>query len=123
MPPPTEPELPKRRDRKIPDLPYVLTAPTGRMLPAAYIYSRSSVDTGGGLASEIRVGLGDVAEFGVATTDLIRARRNAAADPERIAPYVLASFRLGVAEDRLFHNQPAFAIGFRGSAPRPASPS
>jgi hypothetical protein len=114
--PPTEPELPrKRRDRAIPDLPQVLTAPTGRMLPAAYIYSRSSVDTGGGLASDLRVGLGDVAEFGVATTDLIRARRDANATPERIAPYILASFRLGIKENQFFQHQPAAAIGFRKS--------
>jgi hypothetical protein len=118
---PTPPPKPKvRRERKIPDLPQILTAPTGRMLPAAHIYSRSSVDTGGGLASELRVGLGDVAEFGVGTTDLIRARRTDTGDPERISPYVMASFRLGVSEDRLFRHQPAFAIGFRKSFERDA---
>jgi len=116
--PPTPPRA--RRPRKIPDLPQILTAPTGRMLPAAYIYSRSSVDTGGGIASELRVGLGDVAEFGVATTDLIRERRTDAGAPERISPYVIASFRLGVSEDRLFRNQPAFALGFRKSFERQA---
>jgi hypothetical protein len=121
-PPPSPPDDPSRRrerkPRRIPDLPQILTAPTGRMLPAAYIYTRSSVDTGGGLASELRVGLGDVAEFGVGTTDLIRERRSDDGEAERIAPYVVASFRLGVAEDRLFRHQPAFAIGFRKSFER-----
>jgi hypothetical protein len=118
-PPPSEPPRPReRKARRIPDLPQILTAPTGRMLPAAYIYTRSSVDTGGGLASELRVGLGDVAEFGVGTTDLIRERRTDDGEAERIAPYVVASFRLGVAEDRLFRHQPAFAIGFRKSFER-----
>lgn len=113
---PTEPQGPrKRRDHAIPDLPQVLTAPTGRILPAAYIYSRSSVDTGGGLASELRVGLGDVGEFGVATTDLVRARRGTDTPPERIAPYLLASFRLGVKENQFFKHQPAASIGFRKS--------
>ena len=36
----------------------------------------------------------------------------------RIQPYVTASFRLGVAEDRLFEGQPGVTLGFRKSFER-----
>nr|MBA3541149.1 hypothetical protein [Deltaproteobacteria bacterium] len=53
-------------------MPQVLTTPTGWLLPAAVLYSKTQLDTGGGVTSDQRVGLGDVAEFGVATTDAVR---------------------------------------------------
>jgi hypothetical protein len=112
---PMPPTRPPKTGKKLPDVPQILVAPTGRILPAAIIYTRTTIDTGGGLAGELRVGLGDVAEFGIATTDLIRSRGAAGGDPERIAPYVLASFRLGVTENRWFRHQPAIALGFRKS--------
>lgn len=119
-PPPTIPELPRKKRHHGPiKMPEVLTTPTGWLLPAAVLYSRTSLDTGGGVTSDTRVGLGDVAEFGVATTDAVRERYHDD-DPSatRIQPYVTASFRLGVAEDRLFHGQPGLTLGFRKSFER-----
>jgi len=109
--PPADPEPPAPR---IP-LPEVLLAPSAIMLPGGAIYSRTGVDTGGGVSSDLRLGLGDVGEFGVLTSDLIRARVDAASTSERLAPYLMATFRMGVAEDRLFRYQPALAVGFRKS--------
>ena len=118
MPPPLETAAPPRpRDPHV-DMPEVLTTPTGWLLPAAVLYSRTSLDTGGGFSSDNRVGLGDVAEFGVATTDQIRVK--SAGVEDRIQPYVTASFRLGVAEDRLFAGQPGLVLGFRKSFERTA---
>ncbi len=117
---PTIPDLPVRRPRRGPiDLPEVLTTPTGWLLPAAVLYSRTSLDTGGGVTSDTRVGLGDVAEFGIASTDAVRERLDRADKrPSRIQPYVTASFRLGLGEDRLFKGQPGFTLGFRKSFER-----
>jgi hypothetical protein len=98
--------------------PVVLTSPTGWLLPAGVLYTRNAIDTGGGVSSDSRVGLGDVAEFGVATTDQVRERRLDADDPERIQPYVTASFRLGLEENRLFRAQPGMTLGFRKSFER-----
>src|SRR5690349_4487895 len=94
------------------DFPEVLTTPTGWLLPAAVLYSKNAVDTGGGVTSDTRVGLGDVAEFGVATTDQVRERQLLADKPERIQPYVTAPFRLGVEEHRPFRGQPGAPLGF-----------
>jgi hypothetical protein len=96
----------------------VLTTPSGWLLPAGVLYSRNSVDTGGGVTSDNRVGLGDVAEFGVATTDEVRERQKSGDKPEQIQPYVTASFRLGVDENRLFTGQPGVTLGFRKSFER-----
>jgi hypothetical protein len=100
------------------DFPELLRSPTGWLLPAAVLYSTTSVDTGGGLTSDNRVGLGDVAEFGVATTDQVRERGAPADKPDRIQPYVVASFRLGISEHRLFDAQPGMTLGFRKSFER-----
>ena len=100
-------------------MPEVLTTPTGWLLPAAVLYSKTSIDTGGGVSSDTRVGLGDVAEFGIATTDSVRERDgNDDARTTRIQPYVTASFRLGIQEDRLFAGQPGVTLGFRKSFER-----
>lgn len=111
---------PQRRqaDRPPINFPEVLTTPTGWLLPAAVLYSKTALDTGGGVTSDNRVGLGDVAEFGVATTDQVRDRNTSADKPERIQPYITASFRMGVAENRLFDNQPGVTLGFRKSFER-----
>jgi hypothetical protein len=100
------------------DFPEVLTTPTGWLLPAAVLYSKNALDTGGGVTSDNRVGLGDVAEFGVATTDQVRERDLPEDKPDRIQPYITASFRLGVSENRLFDNQPGVTLGFRKSFER-----
>ncbi|HEX4422697.1 MAG TPA: hypothetical protein VH165_32505 [Kofleriaceae bacterium] len=100
------------------DFPEVLTTPTGWLLPAGVLYSKDAIDTGGGVTSDNRVGLGDVAEFGVATTDQVRERQTMADKPERIQPYITASFRLGIAENRLFDQQPGVTLGFRKSFER-----
>jgi len=121
---PTDPyaPLPPPKPKKpLPPLymPEVLTTPTGFLLPAAVLYSKTSIDTGGGVTSDTRVGLGDVAEFGVATTDAVRERTDENdTDVRRIQPYVTASFRLGVAENRLFAYQPGMTLGFRKSFER-----
>jgi hypothetical protein len=98
--------------------PEVLTTPTGWLLPAGVLYSRTAIDTGGGISSDNRVGLGDVAEFGVATTDQVRERNTATDKFDQLQPYVTASFRLGVAENRLFAGQPGVTLGFRKSFER-----
>jgi hypothetical protein len=102
------------------DLPEVLTTPTGWLLPAAVLYSKTSLDTGGGVTADLRVGLGDVAEFGLATIDSVRDRTGDPGDDgvDRIQPYVAATVRLGVAEHRLFRHQPGLALGFRKSFER-----
>jgi hypothetical protein len=101
------------------NMPEVLTTQTGWLLPAAVIYTRTSIDTGGGVTADSRVGLGDVAEFGLATTDAVREKDTLQdKSVDRIQPYVLASFRLGISEDRLFDNQPGFTLGFRKSFER-----
>jgi hypothetical protein len=104
--------------RKPMRFPEVLTTPTGWLLPAGALYSRNAIDTGGGITSDDRVGLGDVAEFGVATTDQVRERKLPDDKPDRIQPYVTASFRLGVEESRLFRAQPGVTLGFRKSFER-----
>jgi hypothetical protein len=121
--PPARPAAPPSAPRPRPPrkplrFPEVLTTPTGWLLPAAVLYSRNSIDTGGGVSSDNRVGLGDVAEFGVATTDQVREHDVDSEKPEQIQPYVTASFRLGIDEDRLFHGQPGVTLGFRKSFER-----
>ena len=111
QPAPPPPAKPRPKDRPV-DMPEVLTTPTGWLLPAAVIYSRTALDTGGGVSSDNRVGLGDVAEFGVATSDRVRARSSMTDKAEPIEPYVTATFRMGVAEDRLFDGQPGLVLGF-----------
>jgi len=113
MTPPAPPEPPHP-----PVLPQILIAPSARLLPAGVFYWRSGLDTGGGLSSDARIGLGDVAEFGVALTDLIRKRTMPGDTPTRIDGFVNAIFKMGVAEDRLFAGQPAVALGFRKSFER-----
>src|SRR3569623_2190214 len=98
-PPPAPPPKPRPKDPRV-DMPEVLTTPTGWLLPAAVIYSRTALDTGGGVSSDNRVGLGDVAEFGIATTDRVRARPVPGAATEQVEPYITATFRMGVAESR-----------------------
>lgn len=105
----------KKSERILVKHPFVLAAPTAHLLPAAVIYSSTSLDTGGGFSSRLRVGLGDVGEFGVETTDRVRFIPAEGLDSETIQPLVLATFKMGVGEDRLFENQPAVALGFRKS--------
>jgi hypothetical protein len=109
---PPAPVTPPRPKDPVVNMPEVLTTPTGWLLPAAVIYSRTALDTGGGVSSDNRVGLGDVAEFGVATTDRVRARLDSMMRPEQIEPYFTATFRMGVAEHRLFEEQPGVVLGF-----------
>ncbi len=100
--------------------PFVFNSATARLLPGAVVYTSSGVDTGRGLSSQIEVGLGDVAEFGVTVTDLIRGQDGdtAGAEADGLFPYVLAHFKMGVAEGRLSRWQPAMALGFRKSFER-----
>jgi hypothetical protein len=114
---PAPPPKPRPPDPKI-AMPQVWSTPTGWLLPAAVLYSRTGVDTGGGVSTDNRVGLGDVAEFGISSTDQVRARTSDNPAPKAIQPYVTATFRMGVAEDRLFDNQPGIVLGFRKSFER-----
>jgi hypothetical protein len=115
---PDRTQLPLQLKRKDFFLPVMFNADTGYLLPAGVIMGNVGVDTGGGVSGSVRVGLGDVAEFGVGTTDLIRVRPCAGCDLESVRPYPYALFKMGLAEDRLFRNQPALALGFRKSFER-----
>jgi hypothetical protein len=95
--------------------PNIFTAPSGRLLPAAVMWSSTGVHTGGGLYGDLFIGLGDVAEFGIGATDLIRVRPAPGDDAERVDPFAQASFKMGVGENRLFRHQPAVALAFRKS--------
>ncbi len=110
------PPAAKKPDPSI-NMPELLRSPTGWLLPAAVLYSKTAIDTGGGVSSTARVGLGDVAEFGVTTTDDVRGATKLPTD-NRIQPYALATFRMGVGENRLFQGQPAIALGFDKSFER-----
>ena len=81
--PPKAPEKARPPDPYI-DMPQVLNSPTGWLLPAAVLYSRDGLDTGGGVVSDNRVGLGDVAEFGVSTIDQISAKNLTTDNPSRL---------------------------------------
>jgi hypothetical protein len=116
-PTPTPPPPPRAPDPEI-GMPQLLATPTGWLLPAAVLYSRTGLDTAGGVTSDERVGLGDVAEFGLSTLDDVRAKNGANDSPSPIQPYVAATFRIGVAENRLFDYQPAIVLGFRKSFER-----
>lgn len=115
-----QPVRPPHHDPDKPiDMPMIFTSPTGYMLPAAVLYSRTAIDTGGGVSSDNRIGLGDVAEFGIKTTDQVQAIDSQGDKTvEQIEPYVTATFRMGVSEDRLFYGQPALALGFEKSFER-----
>ena len=117
IPGPPAPPPPRVHKMRFPE---VLNTPTGWLLPAGVLYSRNRIDTGGGVSSDNRVGLGDVAEFGVATTDQVRERQTDSTKEkaEVLQPYVTASFRLGVDENRLFTGQPGVTLGFRKSFER-----
>ncbi|MBI4509065.1 MAG: hypothetical protein HY698_05490 [Deltaproteobacteria bacterium] len=94
--------------------PHVFFSPTAYILPAAAVQAGAGVDTGGALQGQIAVGLGDVAEFGVAGTNLVRARQ-VDGKVAQLPPYVFASFKMGVGEESMFRYQPAIALGFRKS--------
>ncbi|HTR50960.1 MAG TPA: hypothetical protein VMJ10_09670 [Kofleriaceae bacterium] len=121
--PPKKPEKPRPPDPPV-DLPMLIAAPTGWLLPAAVLYSRTGLDTGGGFTSDNRVGLGDVAEFGVKTLDQVRScsgpttLSDCANSASAIQPYFTAIFRMGVGEDRLFDGQPGLVLGFEKSFER-----
>jgi len=97
------------------DSPVVINSPTGYLIKAGKVHSRAGVDTSGGLSGTVAFGLGDVADFSLSTTDLLKYRTLEDDDSERLAPYFTAAFRVGVAEDRLFDNQPGLVLGFRKS--------
>ncbi len=116
-PPAKQPEPPRPPDPDI-AMPQLIATPTGWLLPAGVFYSRTGLDTSGGFTSDERVGLGDVAEFGLSTLDDIRTNNPMGNSPSAIQPYVAATFRMGVSEDRLFYGQPGLVIGFRKSFSR-----
>ncbi len=112
------PPLPSRPPIEV-KMPVLFNAATAYLPPAGVILGGVGVDTGGGLGADLRVGLGDVAEFGVGTTDLVRTRVcDPVCETSAVQPYPLALFKMGLAENRLFDNQPALALGFRKSFER-----
>lgn len=96
----------------------LLFAPTARMLEAGAISAAGAIDTVGGAQLELKVGLGGVAEFGIGSTDHIRARDCSDCDARTVRLVPMARFVMGLPEHRLFHNQPALAIGFQKSFTR-----
>lgn len=127
--PPRQPEplgggfqRPVPRPQREIDLPVMFNAPTGHLLPAGVIMGTIGLDTGGGFSSDARIGLGDVAEFGFGTTDLVGVTEcdtpDACGKVDAVQPYGLALFKMGISEDRLFVNQPALSLGFRKSFER-----
>jgi hypothetical protein len=119
-PPAKHPETPEPPRPPDPDvaMPQLIATPTGWLLPAGVFYSRTGLDTSGGFTNDERVGLGDVAEFGLSTLDDIRTNNPMGNSPSAIQPYIAATFRMGVSEDRLFYGQPGLVIGFRKSFSR-----
>ncbi len=87
------------------DLPFAFET-SAWLLPAAAIATRTAADTSGAVMADADMGLGDVAEFGVSSLVDVAARDT---------PYVFATFKLGVAESRVFDGQPAVALAFRKS--------
>jgi len=100
--------------------PELVSSPTGYLVPAKAIYARATIDDAGRPSSDARLGLGDVAEFGLDTVDATvstgaagRARGASVATADEPRRYLAAQFRIGVREDALFRHQPAVALGFR----------
>ena len=107
------PEMPRPDD---PPVEYgLLFAPTARLLPAGVVSAALNLDTGGSFGSDLRVGLGDVAEFGVGTTDAIREITCVTCAASAISNIGVAHFSMGLDEDRLFKYQPALVLGFEKS--------
>lgn len=103
------------------DHPKMFSVATGYLLPAGVIMTSLGVDTGGGVTSDTRIGLGDVAEFGFETTDQIATvdcQGDSCGELDAVQPYPLAQFRMGVNEEQLFLHQPALTLGFRKSFTR-----
>jgi len=98
--------------------PQVFEAPTARLLPAGVVYAGVGVDSDGTPSASATIGLGDVAEFGVSSTSVVRSQSTSDQLPEAILPYVTATFRMGVREDLVFPYQPAVVLGFRKSFTR-----
>ena len=118
-----EPTIPQFEPRSPPlakklRLPDLFHTPTGHLLPAGVILGSIGVDTGGDAGGELRVGLGDVAEFGVGSTDMIRSKSCDSCNTNTVSPYPTALFKMGVAEGLLSRYQPALALGFRKSFER-----
>lgn len=99
-------------------MPILFTTPTGNLLPAGMILSETGVDTGGGISSDIRVGLGDVAEFGLGTNALVTVRRDDNNESQALGAYPTALFKMGISENLLLRHQPALSLGFRKSFER-----
>lgn len=111
------PEDPAAEARAVPAQ-GLLFAPTARMLEAGAISAAGAIDTVGGAQLELKVGLGGVAEFGIGSTDHIRARDCATCDARTVRLVPMARFVMGLPEHRLFRHQPALAIGFQKSFTR-----
>ncbi len=107
-------ELPPQRVQH----PQLFAAPTARLIPAGVVYAGLGIDSEGTPWAGAALGLGDVAEFGVTSTDMVRARSTADTAAESILPYVVATFRMGVDEELVFRHQPAVVLGFSKSFTR-----
>jgi hypothetical protein len=100
-----EPMLAPSPMRAIASLPFTYDS-TGCLPLGGVLSARTSFDTSGAAMVTTEMGIGDVAEVGLSTIGNVTAGE---------APFVLASFKLGVAESRTFEGQPAFALAFRKS--------
>lgn len=122
-PPPSAPLFeaptpPLERPERIQPVEGLLFAPTARMLQAGAISSTAAIDTVGGFQSDLRIGLGGVAEFGIGSTDHIRVRDCATCDARIVRFVPVARFVMGLPEHRMFRHQPALALGFQKSFTR-----
>lgn len=100
-----DPMLAPSPTRAIASLPFTYES-NGWLLLGGVVSARASFDTAGAAMASTAVGLGDVAELELSTIGDVSVGG---------APFVLASFKLGVAESRTFEGQPAFALAFRKS--------
>ena len=82
------------------------------------ISTSAAIDTVGGVQSDLRIGLGGVAEFGIGSTDHIRVRDCADCDARIVRFVPVARFVMGLPEHRMFKHQPALALGFQKSFTR-----
>lgn len=95
--------------------PLIFTAPTGRIIPSGVIYPRVGVETSESFIGGVRLGLGDVVEFGFTSTPYVRWERPWRGKAEFTDGYPLLVGRIGLNEGHLWSWQPGLALGYRKS--------
>ncbi len=95
----------------------VIAAATGSMLRGGEMSFAANIDTAGGISGDLRLGLGDVAEFGADIDSFALYRRCGSCESE-LLQQPTAYFKMGVHEDRFFNGMPAASIIYRKSFER-----